>query len=396
MIFIKRTISIAKGKGSINHNSREFQAENVDKSRTQFNTCFVNENIKEVYHKLFDDALQKYNDKQKRNDRKITDYYEKIRTSKQEKLFYEIIVQVGDFSDMSASSNNGKLAEEILKKYMADFQSRNSNLYVFSAHLHMDEATPHLHIDFVPYSSGNKRGLETKNTLKGALENLGFTGGTRSDTELNQWQNSEKEHLAKIMLEYGIEWEKKGNQREHLSVLDYKKEVRTQEVAELEKVATAKQIEVDDLENKLSEQKSDFKEVKQKKVKLKKLDEVKAKYSLIGNKVILDKEEFEDIKSLAQKHIVSDQKERKFEIEIRALNSELTALKRENEEQKQELFQYKSVKNKLNMGKILAENEQLKKFQEKVMSFLEFFKLKKQFNQFINRNEVQRDEKTYL
>ena len=232
--------------------------------------------------------------------------------------------------------------------------------------------------------------------LWGALEKLGFTGGSRSDTELNQWQNSEKEHLAKIMLEYGIEWEKKGNQREHLSVLDYKKEVRSQEVAELEKVATAKQIEIDNLENKLSEQKLDFKEVKQKKVKLKKLNEDKAKYSLIGSKVTLDKEEFEDIKSLAQKHIVSKQKDKELETKIRALNSELTALKQENEEQRQELFQYKSVKNKMNMSKLLAENEQLKKFQEKVMSFLEIFNLKEQFNKFINRNEVQRDKKTHL
>lgn len=71
---------------------------------------------------------------------------------------------------MSAIDENGKIADEILKKYMSDFQKRNSTLYVFSAHLHMDEATPHLHIDFMPHTTENKRGLETKNTLKGALE----------------------------------------------------------------------------------------------------------------------------------------------------------------------------------------------------------------------------------
>lgn len=232
---MKRTISIAKGKGSIGHNSREFKAENVDLERAHLNTCFINEDIKKVYHELFDGALGAYNAKQKRNDRKIPNYYEKIRTSKQEKLFYEIIVQVGNYEDMSATDDNGKMAEKILKEYMADFQKRNPTLYVFSAHLHMDEATPHLHIDFVPYTSGNKRGLETKTTLKGALEKLGFVGGTKSNTELNQWQDSEKEVVAKIMLEHGIEWDKKDTHREHLSVLEYKKEMGSQEVAELDK-----------------------------------------------------------------------------------------------------------------------------------------------------------------
>lgn len=231
---LKRSISIAKGKGSIGHNSRDFKAENIDPTRIHLNTCFIKEDIKEVYHKLFDTALENYNAKQKRNDRKIPDYYEKIRTSKQEKLFYEIVVQVGNFEDMSATDEIGKIAEEILHKYMAHFQQRNPTLYVFSAHLHMDEATPHLHIDFIPYTDGNKRGLDTKNTLKGALEKLGFKGGTRGSTELTQWQDSEKEKLAEILLEHDIEWEKKSSNKEHLSVLDYKKEKRAEEIIQLE------------------------------------------------------------------------------------------------------------------------------------------------------------------
>ncbi|WP_317856051.1 plasmid recombination protein [Chakrabartyella piscis] len=250
---MKRTISIAKGKGSIGHNNRDFKAENVDADRVHLNTCFVNEDLKKVYHKLFDEALENYNNKQKRNDRKIPDYYEKIRTSKQEKLSYEIIVQVGDFEDMNAKSDNGKLAEEILKKYMADFQKRNPTLYVFSAHLHMDEATPHLHIDFVPYTSGNKRGLETKNTLKGALNQLGFNGGTKSSTELNQWQDTEKEVVAKIMLEHGIEWEKKGTQKKHLSVENYKAEKRAEEVLKLDKVIEEKSTVIENLDLKNEE-----------------------------------------------------------------------------------------------------------------------------------------------
>ena len=118
---------------------------------------------------------------------------------------------------------------------MRGFQERNPTLRVFSAHLHMDEATPHLHIDFVPFTTGSKRGLDTRVSLKKALEALGFKGGTRSDTEWDQWANAEKERLAEIMLAHGVEWEKKGTHEEHLSVLDYKKKERTKEVEQLER-----------------------------------------------------------------------------------------------------------------------------------------------------------------
>ena len=107
-------------------------------------------------------------------------------------------------------------------------------LRVFSAHLHMDEATPHLHIDFIPFTTGSKRGLETRVSLKKALEALGLMGGTKSHTELNQWIESEKQALASIMARHDIEWEQKGTHEEHLSVLDYKKQERSKEVAALE------------------------------------------------------------------------------------------------------------------------------------------------------------------
>ena len=98
----------------------------------------------------------------------------------------------------------------------------------------MDEATPHLHIDFVPYTTGSKRGLDTRVSLKQALSALGFKGGARRETELNQWVAYEKEQLAAVMLEHGIEWEKKGTHEKHLSVLDFEKKERAKEVAELE------------------------------------------------------------------------------------------------------------------------------------------------------------------
>lgn len=231
---MKRTISFMTGKGSVNHNSRKFHAKNTDPERSCLNVEYCNENIKDVYHELFDEALARYNEKQTRSDRRIDDYYGKICSGKQEKPFHEIILQIGDKDNMGAKTENGQLAVKVLDKYMQDFQQRNPTLRVFSAYLHMDEATPHLHIDFVPYTTGSKRGLDTRVSLKQALSALGFKGGTRRETELNQWVAYEKEQLAAVMLEHGIEWEKKGTHEKHLSVLDFEKKERAKEVAELE------------------------------------------------------------------------------------------------------------------------------------------------------------------
>ena len=250
---MKRTISAMRGKGSLTHNRRDFIAENVDSSRTPLNIEYRNEDIRTVYHELFDDALARYNEKQTRKDRIIDDYYEKIRAGKQEKLFEELIIQIGNKDDMNASSENGQLARQMLDEYMQSFQQRNPTLRVFSAHLHMDEATPHLHIDFIPFTTGSKRGLETRVSLKKALEALGFAGGTKSHTELNQWIGSEKQALASIMARHDIEWEQKGTHEEHLSVLDYKKQERSKEVAALETQIGALQERTATAETMLSE-----------------------------------------------------------------------------------------------------------------------------------------------
>ena len=231
---MKRTISFMTGKGSVNHNSRKFHAKNTDPERSHLNVEYCNENIKDVYHELFDEALARYNEKQTRNDRRIDDYYEKSRSGKQEKPRHEVNLQIGDKDTMGAETEEGQLATKILDEYMQDFQRRNPTLRVFSAHLHMDEATPHLHIDFVPYITGSKRGLDTRVSLKQALTALGFKGGTRRETELNQWVSDEKQQLAAIMLEHGIEWEQKGTHEKHLSLLDFEKQERAKEVAALE------------------------------------------------------------------------------------------------------------------------------------------------------------------
>ncbi len=250
---MKRTISAMVGQGSVNHNSRKFHAKNTDPERSHLNVTYRQENIKTVYHELFDEALERYNAKQTRADRRIEDYYEKIRSGKQEKPFHEIILQVGNRDDMSADSEEGQLAAAVLDEYMKDFQERNPQLRVFSAHLHMDEATPHLHIDFVPFTTGSKRGLDTRVSLKQALAAQGFKGGTRGDTEWSQWVRSEKEQLSLVMERHGIEWEDKGTHDKHLSVLDYKKEQRAKEIAVLDTVKAEKESQVESQERRLKE-----------------------------------------------------------------------------------------------------------------------------------------------
>ena len=209
---MKRTISAEVGKGSVNHNSRKFRAENVDGSRTHLNIDYCNERIQTVYHQLFDEALKRYNEKQTRSDRRIPNYYEKIRSG---------------------------------------FQERNPSLRVFSAHLHMDEATPHIHIDFVPFTTGSKRGLDTRVSLKQALAAQGFKGGTRGATEWAQWVQSEKEQLAAVMERYDIQWEQKGTHEKHLSVMDYKKQEREKEIAALDSTLAEKQDELETVQNRI-------------------------------------------------------------------------------------------------------------------------------------------------
>lgn len=232
------------GKGSVSHNTRTFSAKNVDKERSKYNVEFCHLDIKKVYHELFDEALERYNAKQKRSDRKIDNYYEKVRQSKQEKLFHEVILQIGNKDDMNAKSEEGQLAKDILIQFMEDFQKRNPNLYVFSTHLHMDEETPHIHIDFVPYIRNSERGLDTRVSLKGALAEQGFKGGTRSATEWNQWMESEKQELSKVAERYGVRWKQLGTHNKHLSVLEFEKQERGKEVEKLEKEVSSNKEEL--------------------------------------------------------------------------------------------------------------------------------------------------------
>ena len=264
---MERTISFMNGKGSIGHSTRSFIADNVDASRTKNNITLIHEDIKQVYHKLFDKALDEYNAKQKRKDRQIKSYYEKISRSKQEKLFYEVSVQIGNKDDTGVGSSAAEVATWVLKDYVKMFHLRNPQLYVIGAYIHLDEETPHLHLNFVPWVSGCKRGLETKTSLKAALATRGFASEGKGNTEWKQWAEAEKDDIALIMRRYGIDWKKKNTHNPHLSVLDYKKQERAKEVAVLEEELEGAQVVLELKEERIE---SLEKEIENKRVSIRK------------------------------------------------------------------------------------------------------------------------------
>ncbi len=156
------SVSFRIDEGVIEHNNRDFVAKNVDGERIGDNISYVQRNIREMYNALFGKALEEYNAKQTKADRKIHDYYEHIKNDGHIKPFYEIVVQFGDIDSCGLKSGNWEKAKQMLDEYMRDFEKRNPNLKVFNAVMHLDEATPHLHIDFIPVAHKKKRIVRKK------------------------------------------------------------------------------------------------------------------------------------------------------------------------------------------------------------------------------------------
>ena len=217
------SVSFRIGDGVIEHNNREFSPQNADVNRTPDNVTYINRDLREFYDVLFDEALTEYNNKQKRADRKIWDYYDHIKNGKQEKPFYELVVQFGDEKSCGLNSGNWELAKEMLDEFFREFEQRNPNMKVFCANLHLDEATPHLHIDFVPVCHNQTRGLKTRASMHGALVEQGFFGGSSKVTEWAEWADSERKYMTEILQRHGLTRDFKNNHLPHVSVEEYKK-----------------------------------------------------------------------------------------------------------------------------------------------------------------------------
>ncbi len=223
------SISFTLGKGTaphggnIEHNNRAFLARNVNEVRSPLNVVFARTDIEQAYHQLFDEALEKYNAKQKRPCRRIQDYYEHIVSGKRESPFYEAIVQFGDSINAPVGSKRGEVAKQMLTEYMLDFQKRNPNLHVFNAVMHLDEASPHLHIDFIPfYTKGRTNGLDKGVSMKAALDEMGFRAKGIKENQLVYWEQSEKKAMDQILHKHGFVREDKHVKHKHMSVDEYK------------------------------------------------------------------------------------------------------------------------------------------------------------------------------
>lgn len=359
---IKRTISGIIGKGDTYHNNRKIITENVDTQRISDNIIIKQDDIKSVYHELFDTALIEYNSKQKRSDRVIKNYHEHIRHSRQEKEFHEVIFQIGNCEDTAVGSETAKIAAEILKQFAVDFENRNPHIKVFNSVIHLDEATPHLHIDFIPFATEQKRGLSTRVSLSKALEQQGFISEGKFNTCSKLWIDTEKKHLSELMLSRGIEWEQLGTENENLSVLNYKKQQRQKEVSALEK---------------------DISKYAEKKSKIKVVEDISTKKALIGDKITLSQEDYNNISALAKKQIASEKNEKKLKSEITTLKAEKSALISENSQLKVKTKDSNSINLRLENAKLKEKNSALENMLNKVDQFLNTMGLYEKFQQFI-------------
>jgi hypothetical protein len=259
------SISVVKGRGSLNHNNREFTTQNVNETLTKNNVIYKQESLEEAYRKLFKGEVERYN-VGKKPCRQIPDYIEHIRGSKNgEKLFYETVVQIGNKFDCAIGSRRETIAKSVLDEYMIGFQEKNPNLYVFNAVMHMDEATPHLHIDYIPVAHGFKNGLQVRNSLDRALKEQGIDGkANKKENSTHNWQNREKDHIEEIMKNHELERaEEKGLKRQHMTVEQYKT-VAEQVKQEIKQIP--KQIETAPLlmnKSRVSVEKSDLEKLEQ-------------------------------------------------------------------------------------------------------------------------------------
>lgn len=392
----EKRISFGQGKGSIAHNNREFVADNVDIFRTPDNITFVCQPIGEAYDQLFAESTERYNARQKRNDRMIHgSYYEQlfgvkpcntVRTAADKrKSFYEDVVQIGKMEDSGYGTEDFQLVADCLKEYMKGFQERNPNFYVFNAVLHMDEATPHLHIDYIPVGHYN-RGQDTQNGIAQALKEMGYGTGKQA---IARWRAAEVEVLNKICLEHGIKPLAPEKARGTVEIPEYKEQHRqADELVEQNAQADAE----------LAEKKATIKAVEKKTAKLTEIDSIETGKTMFGGKVTVSKEDWENVTTLAKKEVASQKQTKKLRKErdeavqerdklkkqLLAVYSELSAYKKAEEEKR--YFPREKLKA---VSKQISREDQLKRSLQKALVVIERYGLREEYNN-IKLNTAQR------
>lgn len=334
-----KTISMCQGKGSLSHNNRGFSAKNIDSSRTADNIVFVRQDLGETYDQLFGEAIERYNTRQKRNDRKISDYFQHlfnrppsasvITGANKQKSFYEDLVQIGTKDDTGVGSPDAETAIKCLCEYMEGFQERNPNFYVFNAVMHLDEATPHLHIDYIPIGHF-KNGIEVRNAKAKALEEMGFGKGEMAN---NRWRLREWEVLHQICTAHGIEIsEPKKSRGYSYTVQEYGE--HKDKIRELES-------EKERLTAERDEARVEIDKLSKKKVKIAEIEGIEVKESMFGKKVTLSKEDYDKLNDTTKKYVAMEKTTKKLKSERDTAVQRYYELKKKYNSASTELSAYK-------------------------------------------------------
>jgi hypothetical protein len=328
--FIGTTISGMTGRGSIRHNNRSFSAANIYRSRTEQNVTYCNDDLKQVYHEIFDEALAAYNAKKKKTRDKITDYYEHIRQGKQEKLFHEAIFQIGNLEDCGCGSPGGERAAAALKEFAESFQERNPHLRVFNMVLHMDEATPHLHVDFIPVATEQSRGLSTRVSMKQALKQQGFVSLGRKQTEWNAWMEREKAALTEIAQAHEFEIISLGGGRPHMDLPEYR--AAAQRLEAVQEQVTAAEHDMAELEKQRKALQGTVRRLQAAEKVRVDLEAIQPERTLTGAVRGVTVEQVEDLKAAAIRGTVAEHDVRELKEENRQLRSRLPSVKEQLKE----------------------------------------------------------------
>ena len=328
--FIGTTISGMTGRGSIRHNNRSFSAANIDRSRTEQNVTYCNDDLKQVYHEIFDEALAAYNAKKKKTRDKITDYYEHIRQGKQEKLFHEAIFQIGNLEDCGCGSPGGERAAAALKEFAESFHERNPHLRVFNMVLHMDEATPHLHVDFIPVATEQSRGLSTRVSMKQALKQQGFVSLGRKQTEWNAWMEREKAALTEIAQAHEFEIISLGGGRPHMDLPEYR--AAAQRLEAVQEQVTAAEHDMAELEKQRKALQGTVRRLQAAEKVRVDLEAIQPERTLTGAVRGVTVEQVEDLKAAAIRGTVAEHDVRELKEENRQLRSRLPSVKEQLKE----------------------------------------------------------------
>ena len=328
--FIGTTISGMTGRGSIRHNNRSFSAANIDRSRTEQNVTYCNDDLKQVYHEIFDEALAAYNAKKKKTRDKITDYYEHIRQGKQEKLFHEAIFQIGNLEDCGCGSPGWERAAAALKEFAESFQERNPHLRVFNMVLHMDEATPHLHVDFIPVATEQSRGLSTRVSMKQALKQQGFVSLGRKQTEWNAWMEREKAALTEIAQAHEFEIISLGGGRPHMDLPEYR--AAAQRLEAVQEQVTAAEHDMAELEKQRKALQGTVRRLQAAEKVRVDLEAIQPERTLTGAVRGVTVEQVEDLKAAAIRGTVAEHDVRELKEENRQLRSRLPSVKEQLKE----------------------------------------------------------------